>query len=107
KTAAKKAPSKNGAKPAAKKSPRHKQDAAIPKTPAAPHSSGKYFFAEPAVPEVGQSSRNQSPRIVQFNSPEQARAHAIDYLVDFIERCEEQLWNLKREASAAAADRAE
>lgn len=111
KPAAKKTPAAaaNGKKPAAKaaaKSVRVPTAAAAPAAESEPAGAFFYFLAETIDPQVTRSrpSQETSGGVTRFAEFAAVRQHAIDYLVDLIDRCEVRLWQIKRADSLDALE---
>jgi hypothetical protein len=65
--------------------------------PAEAASAGFYFLSEVIDPQVTRSRpAAQQVAVGRFADFADARQHAIDYLVDLIDRCEIRLWQFKR-----------
>jgi hypothetical protein len=63
-----------------------------------------YHFdvATAAVPRIVASKARRGPSSTEFASFDDAKDRAIDFLIDFIADCEQQLWDLKRAESFEA-----
>jgi hypothetical protein len=115
KPAAKKAPAAaaNGKKPAAKAAPKAVRVPTAAATPAPANAAESeptgaffYFLAETIDPQVtrSQPSGKASDGVTRFAEFAAVRQHAIDYLVDLIDRCEVRLWQIKRADSLDALE---
>ena len=103
-----KPPAKAATKPAAKKtaSPTTavKKSAAKTKASASPvaaKSAGQFFYflsetIDPQVTPARPSLGHLGGQVSEFAEFVDVRQHAIDYLVDLIDRCEVRLWQIKR-----------
>jgi hypothetical protein len=105
KTARKQAPSRTPATAATKK-PQPKaarpavHRAAVSKPgvqkPADAQAVYQFDIATFVVPRIVATKARRSPSPAEFASFNDAKDRAIDFLIDFITDCEQQLWDLKR-----------
>jgi hypothetical protein len=86
-TAAKKTPTKVARQPARKTAVRAPADTA---------TVYQFDATKSVVPRVIATKAGRGPSPSEFASFEDVKDRAIDFLIDFIADCEQQLWDLKR-----------
>jgi hypothetical protein len=106
KTARKRVSDRTPAAATSKKTPTKTARPAVPRgavrKPAVAPVTYQFDVATVAVPRIMATKIRRDPSPVEFASFDDAKDRAIDFLIDYIAVCEQQLWDLKRAESYEA-----